>query len=64
MVDIIKNYKFDILFNQNSFPEMKTEEVNKFLKIFKKNGKFLFSINHETLSIKNKFVHSSLMRFN
>jgi len=60
MIEIINNYKFDILFNENSFPEMIPEEINKILNIFNKKGKFLFSINHETIPNKNKFVHSSL----
>lgn len=57
--DILNNFKLDLIFNENSFPEMQGKEVDKFIKIFKNRGKYLFSINHETSPNQNQYVHNS-----
>ncbi len=57
--EILSKFKLDLIFNENSFPEMQGREIDKFIKIFKNRGNYLFSINHETSPNQNEYVHNS-----
>jgi putative sugar O-methyltransferase len=53
-----ENNQFDIMINQNSFPEMTADIVRDYLEIFSQNnnGSLLISFNHEAISkYKGKF---------
>ena len=59
-ISFLDNFNIDLYFNENSFPEMKQKELDKYICQFKKNGRYLFSMNHETNTTSNQYVHASI----